>query len=159
MNNGAFLCKYRHLETFWRHARSMWKLGVDACSKTYGLGVTCQDETSKLLCILTLGIFANQNWLFQMWVIVFVSATILMSKYPLLFVNSIYESPKFSDHHEWMAKGHLWLWREDSLKNKYNTKYYKIYCYCFPVHANKFRWTKAYVLASFTLVEAHTWLA
>ena len=27
------------------------------------------------------------------------------------------------------AQGHLCLWREDSLKEKYNTKYYKIYFY------------------------------
>ena len=26
-------------------------------------------------------------------------------------------------------KGHLCLWREDSLKEKYNTKYYKTYFY------------------------------
>ena len=32
----------------------------------------------------------NQNWLFQMCFIAFVSATILMSKYSLVFVNSIY---------------------------------------------------------------------
>ena len=54
----VFLCKFRHLERFSRFVRSMWKLGVDPWSKTYGLGVTCQDETSKLLCILSLGIFA-----------------------------------------------------------------------------------------------------
>ena len=31
----------------------------------------------------------NQNWLFQMCVIIFASAMVLMSKYLLLFVNSI----------------------------------------------------------------------
>ena len=41
-----------------------------------------------------------------------------------------------------------------SLKEKYNTKYYKIYFILFSVNANKFRWTKAYILAIFTLVEA-----
>ena len=29
------------------------------------------------------------------------------------------------------SKGHLCLWREDSLKKKYNTKYYKIHFYLF----------------------------
>ena len=74
----VFLCKFRHLETFCHHVRSMWNLGVNPWSKSYCLGVTWQDESSKLFCILSLGmlILLYQNWLFQMCITVFVSATI-----------------------------------------------------------------------------------
>ena len=34
-----------------------------------------------------------------------------------------------SKYHLKIIKGHLCLWREDSQKEKYNTKYYKIYFY------------------------------
>ena len=73
-----FLYKFRHLEIIYRHVRSMWNLGVDPWSKSYCLGVTWQDESSKLFCILSLGILIlpYQNWLFLMCDIVFVSATI-----------------------------------------------------------------------------------
>ena len=54
----VFLCKFRRLEIFCRHVGFMWKLGVDPWSKRYGFGVTCLDETSNHLRILSLGILA-----------------------------------------------------------------------------------------------------
>ena len=51
-------------------------------------------------------------------------------------------------------KGHLCLWREDSLKEKYNTKYFKITFYLFSVYTSKFQWIKAYILAIVALFEA-----
>ena len=40
-----------------------------------------------------------------------------------------YPETSNSSHYYLITKGHLCLWREDSLKNKYNIKYYKIYFY------------------------------
>ena len=61
--------------------------GLDLWSKTYGLGVTSQNETCKLLCIYYL---PNQNRLFQMCVIASVSATII----------NVQLSPTFCEQHK-----------------------------------------------------------
>ena len=53
-----------------------------------------------------------------------------------------------------MYKGHLCLWREDSLKEKCNTKYYKIYFYAIFRACKAVSMDKSIYLASFTLVEA-----
>ena len=53
-----------------------------------------------------------------------------------------------------MRKGDLCLWLEDSLKEKYNTKYYKIYFYVIFRACKQVSMDKNIYLASFTLVEA-----
>ena len=52
-----------------------------------------------------------------------------------------------------ISQGYVCLWREDSLKEKYNTKYFNFFD-PLSVYASKFRWTKAYILAIFALFEA-----
>ena len=47
-----------------------------------------------------------------------------MKKRAFLILNQAGLKPACSD-----SAGHLCLWREDSIKEKYNTKYYKIYFY------------------------------
>ena len=44
-------------------------------------------------------------------------------------VSSTLQSGKTFISWRLVMKGHLFLWWEDSLKEKYNTKYYKIYFY------------------------------
>ena len=51
-------------------------------------------------------------------------------------------------------EGHLCLWREDSLKEKYSTKYYKIYFYVIFRACKYVSMDKSIYLACFTLVEA-----
>ena len=64
---------------------------------------------------------------------------------------------KFSDRQACISgktKGHLCLWREDSLKEKYNTKYYKIYFYVIFRACKYILMDKSIYLPSFTLAEA-----
>ena len=52
-----------------------------------------------------------------------------------------------------LIKGHLCLWREDSLKEKCNTKFYKIYFYAIFRACKYVLMDKSIYLASFTLIE------
>ena len=51
-----------------------------------------------------------------------------------------------------IIQGQLCLWREDSLKEKYNIKYFKIN---FAVYASKFWWTQAYNFAILLCLRPH----
>ena len=58
----VFLCKFRHLEIFCRHVRSMWKLRVDPWSKTFGLVPgwnfqTCMHIVFRYICLMKTGCF------------------------------------------------------------------------------------------------------
>ena len=83
-------CYTRHrpwTKTIWRNNLSPCqihvKFGIYPWSKMYCLGIMWQDESSKLLCILSKSIFALPK------LVVSDVLQFLMSKYPLRFVNRL----------------------------------------------------------------------